>query len=1509
MSCRHTVGVVVTLLMATLSLVMGRAPAHAAPGMTARVNFQSQFAPIPNGYERDYGLPFDSARGYGWVAPDSQAPVSMVANGKDRNRVSDQRLDTLMLLKEAAPPRWQMAVPAGSYDVTVSVGDYNTGANMRVVVEGTVAITGFKSTSLKKFTRATVRVDVQDGFLTLDAAGGYNTKLNYVDIALVTGDPPRIFTEVDPAPGRDGVPVTTSVVLTTSHSVDPQTMTSDNIHVIDDLGNVIPGNFNTDAAGGVISFTPLSALSAFTTYNIQTTVGVRDLDGFPFQELSARFMTGEDGTPKSSASFDRLPIGDVTGPTVVTVGPDQNLYAATAIGKVLRYTTDASGEPLDAPLEIDRWLYQRTILGLAFDPASTPANPILWVSHGNLGDDQPNYTGKVSVLTGANLEDARDVIVGLPRSVHDHMNNGIVFGPDGRLYLAQGAMTGFGAPDSYWGNVPEVPLSAAILQADVSGDPRFQETVNVDTSTGYDPFSDSAPVKVYASGLRNPYDLVWHSNGSLYAPVNESAGGNAPAGPGNIPPGLTNLPDGDDFLAKVAPARYYGHPNPSQGHYVLNGGNPTAAVDPWEVAQYPVGIEPDPDYEQPIINLGKHRSVNGIAEYISNEFAGALKGKLIAAEFSNGDDVIAMGLDQNGDVTSMSQVVSGLLNPIDVATTVNGVIYVAEFGNQPNGDGGKISLLKPTPGISKTAVGRVNFQPQSAPVPTGYVRDYGEAYNTENEFGWVAQDNDAPLSIVGNGRDTNLVTDQRLDTYVYMQYSGSTASGVTTPARWEHAVANGTYDVTVSVGDARATNSVHRITVEGTVAIDNYRPTPTGPFASNTVRVTTTDGKVTVDAAGGTNTKINYVNIDAVTFVPIDATPPTVSLAVTGTRNVDDTYASDVVVTATADDGPGTGVASISYRLDGGPFTTYGSPVTVSAAGPHTFSASATDAAGNSASATTSFAIDRGVPAVRFQSPHDFLGTGPRLVFSTVANDPTQPAKAVNVVNPGPKPLTVSALAVGGANAADFRLDASQPTSFTVAPGGSAPVKVLFQPQGPGEARTATLDVSSNDPFQPVASMPLVGMNPGGFEGGFEPELIEITRLLGYQTRIPLAPGETRLPAGDEVVSPFWVTADAAKPVQLIPLARYVTRNTLADGATGWYHRGGSNQLLYSFPGGSDPYGGENQKLLPEITAGRSTGFSPSGPFGIWSYNNEYSDDARNSSTAQHNFRFFPAKDPAGAVIPHTWIVGYDRGFNLESKNYDYQDIAYLLVNAEPEKEAAPALGATGIKLDFAVGVPGTVEDRDGQGTGFDAVQPNTAGDQYRPSLLHVDTAAGVLRVTSTSGTTSGAANTQVNALGSFFDGSLGAFQVSSRLVGPFDNINAGYEQQAIWFGPDQNNYFKVELENRNGVPTLIAFFEEQRGDKLPKRITAGPLVIPDLASATTVDLFITGDPATGSVKAAYRVNSDDPGAITPFGPSTLPKDVMRWFSRVSSAGILTSNRGSSTPIVGTYGDFAVLAG
>jgi hypothetical protein len=162
----------------------------------------------------------------------------------------------------------------------------------------------------------------------------------------------------------------------------------------------------------------------------------------------------------------------------------------------------------------------------------------------------------------------------------------------------------------------------------------------------------------------------------------------------------------------------------------------------------------------------------------------------------------------------------------------------------------------------------VDFTTASGPLAAGYVRDSGAAYSSTTGFGWENQSTGVPLSMTGNTRvrSSTLSPDVRYDTLLQMQQTAYSTTGTSTPGRWEHALANGTYNVTVGVGDAAAINSVYTITAERGTAnqvtvLSPATPTTTQRFFTRTARVTVGDGRLTLDAVGGSNGKIDFVDV------------------------------------------------------------------------------------------------------------------------------------------------------------------------------------------------------------------------------------------------------------------------------------------------------------------------------------------------------------------------------------------------------------------------------------------------------------------------------------------------------------------------------------------------------------------------------------------------------------------------------------------------------------------------
>ncbi|MCS7034412.1 MAG: choice-of-anchor D domain-containing protein, partial [Phycisphaerae bacterium] len=481
-------------------------------------------------------------------------------------------------------------------------------------------------------------------------------------------------------------------------------------------GMLIPGSVDTTGGGDAIVYQPSSPLEPNTNYTFQVTDQVKDTTGAAFVPFSMSFTTGTaGGQVDHSIAFEKIPLPTTYGAawTGVTFGPDGKLYATTIDGRIVRFAVNSDGT-LGAGQVIntiiDREGGPRMTLSIAFAPNSTASNLIAYVSHGQYAGLPglalaTNFTGKITKLTGANLQNAQDVVVGLPRSVKDHQNYQAVFGPNGRLYVNVSSMSAMGAPDNAWGQQSEVLMAAAILEIDVNAIGSGTIDVRTDVANPYNPFASNAPVKIYATGLRSAYDILFHSNGSMYSATNGSAaGGNTPAKPGVAGTALTNVATQNDYLFRVLPGKYYGHPNPTRGEYILGGGNPTSGADPGEIeptperpAAYPVGTQPEPHYGGFVYNFGKNYSPNGMIEYRGNAFNGQLNGKILIARYSGGDDILVLTPNSNGTIAQANAGYAGLtgfVDPLDLAQSPStGFLYVAEYGAQ------RITLLRPiTPG-------------------------------------------------------------------------------------------------------------------------------------------------------------------------------------------------------------------------------------------------------------------------------------------------------------------------------------------------------------------------------------------------------------------------------------------------------------------------------------------------------------------------------------------------------------------------------------------------------------------------------------------------------------------------------------------------------------------------------------------------------------------------------------------------------------------------------------------
>ena len=405
-----------------------------------------------------------------------------------------------------------------------------------------------------------------------------------------------------------------------------------------------------------------------------------------------------DAAPVSAATVDETDFtrGTLAGsgfatsqPTSLAFGPDGRLFVADQNGRIQALTLDPATKAVTALEEITTDADLQEVFGIAFDPTDGSSPPPVYVTNtvSGFGASGPapagSFPGKITKIDGPGYATITDIITGLSTSDSAHQANGISFGPDGRLYIAHGSTTNAGVettPGFGLFERPDVPLSGAMLVADIFA-AGFDGAVTYSPAGTYSSTVDqvSGDVSVYASGLRNPYDLVWHSNGKLYATDN---GPNAGLGGGSTSC-TTEDPDpwapderGPDELDLIEAGDYYGQPNRNRGRF--------------DVRQcvYHNGTEGDgADWTGPIDLLPV--STNGIVEYTAGIFSGKLQGDLFYVALIDG---LLGRIQLSGDgtsVVSQTTFADSFVFPLDVTVGNDGTIYVAEFG------AGVITFLKP----------------------------------------------------------------------------------------------------------------------------------------------------------------------------------------------------------------------------------------------------------------------------------------------------------------------------------------------------------------------------------------------------------------------------------------------------------------------------------------------------------------------------------------------------------------------------------------------------------------------------------------------------------------------------------------------------------------------------------------------------------------------------------------------------------------------------------------------
>lgn len=152
----------------------------------------------------------------------------------------------------------------------------------------------------------------------------------------------------------------------------------------------------------------------------------------------------------------------------------------------------------------------------------------------------------------------------------------------------------------------------------------------------------------------------------------------------------------------------------------------------------------------------------------------------------------------------------------------------------------------------------VNFQPEGADVPAGYVADVGDAFGRRasgHVFGWS---NDNRANAID--RDDSFSPDQRFDTFNQMLPGES----------WSVEVPNGSYRVRLLVGDPTDEHGRYIADAEG-VRMLNGLPRNNHPYIDRIATIDVTDGELTLTSGLGTNVnKLAYIEITQLNSVGLE---------------------------------------------------------------------------------------------------------------------------------------------------------------------------------------------------------------------------------------------------------------------------------------------------------------------------------------------------------------------------------------------------------------------------------------------------------------------------------------------------------------------------------------------------------------------------------------------------------------------------------------------------------------
>lgn len=578
------------------------------------------------------------------------------------------------------------------------------------------------------------------------------------------------------------------------------------------------------------------------------------------------------------------------------------------------------------------------------------------------------------------------------------------------------------------------------------------------------------------------------------------------------------------------------------------------------------------------------------------------------------------------------------------------------------------------------------FRPSTSNPPTGYTADNGLAYTDARGFGWVNPTTKAPADVSANMRIRTGTSEARLLGVAQMQ---ATTNGQQ-PGTWECAVINGTYRVTIGAGDEGYYDSNTQINAEGLPVIADLITSASAKHKVAIGVVTVTDGKLTIDANGGVNSKINFVTIAPATDVT-DAVAPAATIRLAGTLNSPGVYLDQVQVLLSGTDSGGAGLDSLKYSLNNAPFVNYTTPITINTVGNYTIVAKAVDANNNKATTSaTAFQVATVVPPATYmvlKNPDGFPADD-RLLFSKIktpwrrVSPDTTPYNAnhdrikLRINNKGAARLTVTKLLLSNPAAwkiASVGSDTLAKVPFNVNSGAFTDVTIQFITEDAGtrlKLFNDTLSITSNDSIAPVKKVKLSGVSQLAGEGVNEPYAQQLLTASGYMSITGYGSndgnldGSARVPNSSEVVASYFVRADESRPVTVKQVAAYHGCCSTTE-AIRYFKKGATGTTMVFTHNGLD-----GQSVMPRMygstTLPAAGTFTPTpGSFGFRVGSS--STDRTQNYNGLIGIRILKAMDGNGNIIPNAYFFNCDY-LGTSFTNYDYQDNIYYVENIKPDE-------------------------------------------------------------------------------------------------------------------------------------------------------------------------------------------------------------------------------------------------